>query len=103
MYLYSITLNIDNDVHDEWLQWMKATFLPAIFSTQLFVEKKFLQMLNEEKTDGTTTYSLQLFLKSEEDFKNYEENYSYDHQVLMYSKYSNKIAEFRTLLKQIDL
>lgn len=103
MYLYSITINIDDDVHQEWLEWMRTVFVPALFDTKLFVKKNFLRMMNEEKTDGTMTYSLQLFMANLEDYQRYEEVYCYDHQVMMYSKYNNKIVEFRTLLKLIDL
>lgn len=101
MYLYSITLNIDDDIHDECLGWIRETFLSELFSTGLFVSRNFLQLINDEKSGGTT-YSLQLFMKSHEDYERYEAEYCYRHQEMFYSRYAGKFVEFRTLLKMLD-
>lgn len=101
MYLYSITINIDDDVKAIWLQWLKDVFIDELFKTNLFVKKNILEMINEEKSDGTT-YSLQLFMNSIEDYNQYEEQFCYNHQVLMHTKFQGKFVEFRTLLKLID-
>jgi hypothetical protein len=101
MYLYSITINIDDDVQKQWLEWMKETFIPELFKTGLFTSRNFLQLINEEKSEGTT-YSLQLFMNSLEDYEKYEAEFCYSHQVIMYTAYQNKFVELRTFLKLLE-
>ena len=40
MILYNITVNIDHDIHQEWLVWMKDIHIPDVLSTGLFIENK---------------------------------------------------------------
>ena len=101
MYLYSITINIDEDVRLDFLSWMKNEFIPQLINTGLFTGKNFLELMNEEKSSGTT-YSLQLFMHSDKEFKKYEDDYLDLHQEIFYKKYNNKFVEFRTLLKMVE-
>jgi hypothetical protein len=101
MYLYSITINIDEDVRLSFLSWMKAEFIPLHLQTGLFSGNTFLELMNEEKSSGTT-YSLQLFFKSINEFQQYEDIFLIKHQNLLYQKFPNKFVEFRTLLKQVE-
>ena len=33
MYIYNVTTNIDESVHDEWLHWMKEIHIPDVLAT----------------------------------------------------------------------
>ena len=41
--IYNVTVNIDDSVHDEWLEWMQTQHIPDVMSTGYFLEKKNLQ------------------------------------------------------------
>ena len=62
MILYNITVNIDHDIHQEWLFWMKDVHIPDVLSTGLFIENKIAKIHAEE--DGGLSYSIQYLLKS---------------------------------------
>lgn len=36
VYIYNVTLNIDDSVHEEWKGWMMAIHIPEVLSTKLF-------------------------------------------------------------------
>lgn len=36
MYIYNVTINIDESVHDEWFKWMKEKHIPDMLSTGKF-------------------------------------------------------------------
>jgi len=61
MYIYNVTVNIDNSAHDEWLQWMKETHIPEVMSTGMFLSNRILQVMVEEESG--TTYSIQYEVK----------------------------------------
>ena len=37
MFLYNVTVGIDKDAEQEWLQWIKAEHIPEIMRTEMFV------------------------------------------------------------------
>ena len=45
MIIYNVTVNVDLDVHDQWLQWMKATHLPDVMATGLFLDQRMCRVL----------------------------------------------------------
>ena len=57
MILYNVTVNIDNDVREEWLQWMKETHIPEMMDTGLFLESRLSRILAEE--EGGSSYEVQ--------------------------------------------
>ncbi len=101
MILYSVTVNIDHDVHKEWLQWMQQHHVPDVLATGLFVDNKILRLLNEYDNGGVT-YSFQYYLKSMEDYIRYENDHAPRLQSEHSRKYEGKFVTFRTLLEVVD-
>ena len=94
MYIYNVTINIDDDVKDEWLTWMETHILDVL-NTGKFVAAKLTQVLVEEEMGGTT-YSVQYSAKTKEDLQNY---YKEDAKRLRgdgLRKFGDKMVAFRT-------
>lgn len=58
MYIYNVTTNIEESVHDQWLQWMRETHIPEMLATGKFLSAKMCRVLVEEDMGGVT-YSVQ--------------------------------------------
>ena len=58
MYIYNVTTNIQEDVHDEWLDWMKNEHIPDMLNTKKFTKALMSRVLVEEEMGGIT-YSVQ--------------------------------------------
>jgi len=101
MILYSITINIDHQVHEEWLTWMKIHHIPDILATGLFVDNKVLRLLNEYDNGGVT-YSFQYYLKSMEDYIRYETEHASRLQDEHMQKFRDRFVSFRTLLEVVE-
>jgi hypothetical protein len=102
MILFSLTVNIDNEIQEEWLEWMKQSFIPNLWLTGFFVEKRFLKLLNEEEGNGTT-YSLQLTLENLKVLRDFEENHLHDFRKMLYGKYTGRLVDFYTVLEKVEL
>jgi len=99
MYIYNVTINIDDDVKDEWLTWMETHILDVL-NTGKFVAAKLTQVLVEEEMGGIT-YSVQYTAKTKEDLQNY---YKEDARRLRgdgLRKFGDKMVAFRTELRLI--
>jgi len=73
MYIYNVTINIDETVHLEWLTWME-THIPEVLNTGKFTAAKLTEVLVDEDMGGRT-YSVQYSANTKEDIENY---YKYD-------------------------
>ena len=99
MYIYNVTINIENSVHDEWLAWMETHIL-KVLNTGKFTSAKLTEVLVEEEMGGKT-YSVQYAVNSREDLDRY---YKYDAEKLQaesHKKFGDKMLSFRTELKLI--
>ena len=99
MYIYNVTINIDESVHLEWLTWME-THIPEVLNTGKFTAAKLTEVLVDEDMGGRT-YSVQYSANTKEDIENY---YKYDAERLRakgLKKFNDKMLSFRTELKLI--
>ena len=58
MIIYNVTVNIDDSVHLEWLEWIKE-HIPQVLATGKFSEAKLTKVLVEEEMGGGVFSSLQ--------------------------------------------
>lgn len=99
MYIYNVTVNIDESVHAEWLTWIQA-HIPEVLNTGKFTSAKLTQVLVEEEMGGVT-YSIQYTTKTKEDLQAY---YKEDAERLRrdgMKKFADKMLAFRTELKVV--
>ncbi|MEM9685599.1 MAG: DUF4286 family protein [Bacteroidota bacterium] len=100
MYIYNVTVNVEEDIHDQWLQWMRTTHIPEMIATGKFTHAKMLKVLVEEETGGIT-YSIQYVTDSKGTLeKYYAEDASRLRQDGM-SRFADKFVAFRTELEVI--
>mgnify|MGYP000058834913 FL=1 len=100
MIIYNVTVNIEESVEQEWLQWMKDTHIPDVMKTGMFLSSKMTLVLVEEQMGGKT-YSIQYTCKNKETLDEYEQNYAPALQKDHNDKYQGKFVAFRTLLEVI--
>lgn len=100
MIIYNVTVNIDNSVHDEWLQWMKSKHIPDVVNTGCFTEGKMFRILVEEQQG--VSYSIQYSALSMEDVDRYLENHAQAKREDAHKMYGGKFTAFRTLLEHIE-
>ncbi|MFB6306567.1 MAG: DUF4286 family protein [Flavobacteriales bacterium] len=100
MILYNVTVNIDKDVHEEWLQWMKEKHIPDVMSTGIFIENKMNRILTGEQ-EGGVSYAIQYLCESEEKLKEYEEKYAPALQEEHTKKFQGKFGAFRTIMEVV--
>jgi len=102
MILFSLTVNIDNDIEEEWLEWMRQTFIPSLWLTGFFQEKRFLRLLSNEEQGGLT-YSLQLTIENLSKYHEFEKHHLQDFRNMLYGKYAGRLVDFQTILEKVDI
>lgn len=99
MYIYNVTISVDNSIHTEWLNWIKM-HIPQVLSTGWFTEAKLIKVLVDG--DSGVTYSIQYCAKSREDLDNYYKKDATRLQQESIKLFADKVLAFRTELQVID-
>lgn len=102
MILYNVTIKISDDVHHDWLEWMRTVHIPDVMNTGYFVENKLLRVMNHDHDGGGFTYAIQYYCESISHYNQYQENYASKLQEEHTNRYKDKFVAFRTIMKQID-
>ena len=100
MYIYNVTINIQEDVHEKWVEWMKNEHIPDMLNTGKFIKALMTRvMVNEEM--GGITYSVQYTAQNKEMLKRY---YEEDAQKLRgkTALFEGKFVAFRTELEVVS-
>lgn len=101
MYIYNVTTNVAEEIHDQWLQWMKSKHIPEMLNTGKFSNAKMSQVMIEEEMGGTT-YSVQYTTDSLNTLEEYYEEDAPKLREEAMRLFKDKIVAFRTELKVIS-
>jgi len=100
MIIYNVTVNIDNSVHHEWLNYMTTKHIGDVVATGCFTEGKIFRIMVDEQSG--VSYSVQYTAKSMEDILRYQKEFAPALQKEHSEKYRDKFTAFRTLLEHVE-
>ncbi|MET2985876.1 DUF4286 family protein [Aureibaculum conchae] len=101
MYIYNVTVNIDESVELKWLNWMQNEHIPQMLDTGKFFEAKMCQVMVEEDMGGVT-YSVQYTTEDKETLERYYKENADQLRQEAVKLFGNKFVAFRTELKVVN-
>lgn len=101
MIIYNVTINIDDSVHEEWLNYMKELHIPDVMRTGCFDDYKMSRILNRQEDETGFSYAIQYRCTSMEKYEVYREKFAPALQQDVHNKFAGKFVAFRTLLEEI--
>jgi hypothetical protein len=99
MYIYNVTINIEESIHQTWLEWMKNEHIPAMLATGKFSKALMTQVQIEEEMGGIT-YSVQYRTDSKATLEKYYADDA-DRLRAQSKPFEGKFIAFRTELAVI--
>ena len=100
MIIYNVTSNIEESVHQEWLDWMQHTHIPEMIATGKFSKARLVKVLAQG--DHGHTYSVQFFTDSKATLDSYYEEHATRLRERTAHKFGDKVLSFRTELQLIS-
>ncbi|MAJ13230.1 MAG: hypothetical protein CMD09_04425 [Flavobacteriales bacterium] len=97
MIIYNITANVDLEIVEDWLLWMKEKHIPKVLETKLFVSATINRIISN--SDSGSTYAIAYKSKSLADLQKYETLFATDLRNEYNLKYSNSAPTFRTIME----
>lgn len=102
MYIYNVTINIDEAEHGNWLQWMTDNHIPDMLATGKFLEAKMSRIMVEEEMGGIT-YSIQYTTSDKETLERYLREDADRLRKDGMDRFAGKFVAFRTELEVVSL
>ena len=100
MYIYNVTINVQEEIHDEWLTWMKNEHIPDMLKTEKFSKALMTKVLVNEEMGGIT-YSVQYTADSKELLERYKAENATELRAKT-KPFEGKFVAFRTELEIIS-
>jgi hypothetical protein len=100
MILYNVTINIQESVHDQWMQWMQQKHINDVLATGKFSSARLVKVLVEEEMGGVT-YAIQYTTDSMETLQKYYDEDAPRLREEGAQLFGDKMLAFRTELQLV--
>jgi len=100
MYIYNVTINIEEAIHDDWVKWMKEEHIPEMLDTGKFKKALMTRVMVTEAMGGIT-YSVQYTAESKAELEKYYEEDA-DRMRGKSKVFEGKFVAFRTEMQVIS-
>lgn len=97
MFIYNVTVNVEDGIHDAWLSWMKQTHIADVLATNMFGKARLTEVMVQGEQGRT--YSVQYEVKDMETLQLYFEVYAPKLQQETADKFGDRALAFRTVLR----
>ena len=101
MFIYNITIKVNNAILEEWIKWQKEEHIPEIMATGLFDEFRFFKLLEQDESDGPT-FVIQYCTSSRQNYDQYIQQYSLNLREKALKKWGDGFIAFRSLLESVN-
>ena len=100
MILYNVTVNVQQEIEGQWLEWMRSIHIPKVLETGCFESSRFFKLLLEDQSGGTN-YSIQYFATNMEQLERYLNTHAEQLRDEHQTKFEGKVVAFRTVLEEV--
>ena len=101
MIIYNVTVNIEDDVHQDCVEWMKTKHIPDVMNTGYFLENKICKIISVQEDETGHSYAIQYTCNTMDDLDEYQTQHAPKLQEEHTNRYKGKFVAFRTLLEVI--
>lgn len=100
MYVYNLTLVIDANLNNQWLNWLESVYLPKVYATRNINSVRIFKILS---VDTEITYAIHHETESPRNLLDFTTKDIPELQALSFDTFADKVLMFGTQLKEVIL
>ena len=101
MFIYNVTIKLEEAIHEQWLQWLKEEHIPDVIATGCFTRATVLRLLETDDSEGPT-YAIQYFAESKANYNRYIEKFAPEMRQRSFDKWCNRFIAFRSVMEVVN-
>ena len=101
MFIYNVTIKLEEAIHEQWLQWLKEEHIPDVITTGCFTRATVLRLLETDDSEGPT-YAIQYFAESKANYNRYIEKFAPEMRQRSFDKWGNRFIAFRSVMEVVN-
>lgn len=101
MIIFNTTYHVDDDIHSDYLDYIRATFIPQALDSGFLHEARLARIVAQHNEPGTS-YSLQFRVKNSDTLRLWLDTRGGVLNKELVARFGSKIAGFVTLMEEID-
>ena len=102
MIIYNVTCNVERNIANEWLDWMKSVHIPEVMETGCFIDFKILRLLGQETEDEGINYAIQYTVSDLDTLQHYRTIHGPSLMAKTLEKYGEQVLAYRSVLEVLD-
>lgn len=100
MIIYNVTVSVEEDFTNDWLNWMKTEHIPEVMACGIFTKAQINRVIAEG--DSNNTFAIAYTCVSMRDLHRYQTKFSSNLQKKHIDRYGDKVVAFRTVMDVIE-
>ena len=101
MFIYNITIKVNNSIEEEWMAWQMEEHVPGIMATNLFDKFKIFRLLEQDDSEGQT-FVFQYYTEHRKNYEQYINEHASRLREKAVKKWGDAFIAFRSLLEAVQ-
>lgn len=102
MIIYNTTYHVEDEVHDDYITFVREEIIPRSMSSGLLTQPQFARIHSQHEERGVS-YSLQFRVENLENLERWMLAHGQSIQGDLMIQFGTKVAGFMTLLEEVEL
>lgn len=95
--IYNVTIQVEHEIAEEWLSWMKEVHIPDVMATGMFESYQIARII-KDSPEGIN-YAVQYICQDMKTLHQYQIKHAQKLQAEHTDRYKGKFVAFRTLME----
>ena len=100
MIIYNVTVSVEENVKNDWLNWMKTEHIPEVMACGIFTKAQINHVIVQSDSDNT--FAIAYTCSSMKELHQYQIKFAPELQKKHDKKFKEKAIAFRTLMEVIE-
>ena len=100
MIIYNVTVSVEENVKNDWLNWMKTEHIPEVMACGIFTKAQINRVIVQDDSDNT--FAIAYTCSSMKELHQYQIKFASELQKKHDKKFKEKAIAFRTLMEVIE-
>ena len=100
MIIYNVTVSLDENIKNDWLNWMRQEHIPEVLACGLFISATINRIITQGNNENT--FAIAYTCLDIKDLHKYQIKFSDNLKKKHLARYGDKAVAFRTIMEVIE-